>query len=141
MSENKEEVTFQYAHAPETFTLEDAIRREDENPSEWLVVHFDCPTGQGMLTAHFRERICDIHDFAVKGEQRKGDGRKTLVSLKKYFDIMDVPNPVAWQFWRTMRHENLVRDLFGLDEGYEDRETTGSTFPPIAEGDVDLCMF
>jgi hypothetical protein len=88
-----------------------AFRREDTG--DWVDIDFDCPRGYGRLTAKFRSRICDIHDFAVKGEKRKGNGRQAVLALREFFDAIELPNPYAWRFWRTMRAEGLVRDLFG----------------------------
>jgi GNAT superfamily N-acetyltransferase len=124
-----EKMSFSYDDERLTFTMEDALA--GETAGRWIVVDFECPTGRGMLTARFGERVCDIHDFEVKGEKRQGNGRKTLQALRAYFDHIDIPNPVAWRFWRAMQHEGLLRDLFDMADAYEDREETGTPFGTI----------
>ncbi len=98
-------------------TLESLVFSEIPTPegdTRWSIFEFTCIYGRGLITASFAERTCDIHHFDCAGEKRRGHGRAMLVLLRTYFDIIDIPNPVAYGFWRQMKHENLVRDL-GVD--------------------------
>lgn len=91
---------------------------EDEGSG---LLRFSCPTGKGVISANFEDRVCAIYEFASKG-RGQGFGRRTLQWLRQHFDVIDAVDPgeegtESRLFWEKMQAEGLVRNL--LDEDFE----------------------
>lgn len=79
---------------------------------------FRCETGRGGITADFDRRACTIYEFSASdGGARRGNGRRTVQWLRRFFDEIDVVDPgdegtESRLFWEAMQAAGLVSTLY-----------------------------
>jgi hypothetical protein len=82
---------------------------------------FDCEFGSGIISRKPRSLFapnepteCRIHWLVAKGAGR-GNGRATVLALRKHFGVIIVVRPDAIDFWRQMLREGLVDGMLDWD--------------------------